>query len=123
MHRIGRTGRAEKEGYAILFSTHKEQEDKKAIEELMKMEIPKLPFPESVAISNELAPEERPIIKNSSPHKRLNIEDGGGAYHEKKEKNQKENLGGSYKREIAAKYKKPKTRGDKVANRRKKKKK
>lgn len=122
MHRIGRTGRAEKVGHAILFSTPKEQESKQAIEALMKTNIPQVPFPEVVPISNELAPEERPIIKNSSPHKKLNLEDGGGAFHEKKEKNQKENLGGSYKRIIAAKYKKPKTRGDKVANRRKKKK-
>ncbi|GAK76634.1 superfamily II DNA and RNA helicase [Nonlabens ulvanivorans] len=33
----------------------------------------------------------------------------------------KVNLGGSYRREIAKKYKKPKTRGDKIANRRRKK--
>ena len=38
----------------------------------------------------------------------------------KKAKNQKENLGGSYKREIKLKYKKPLTRGDKNINRRKK---
>ena len=39
----------------------------------------------------------------------------------KKAKNKKVNLGGSYRREIAKKYKKPKTRGDKNANRRRKK--
>ena len=37
----------------------------------------------------------------------------GTAYHEKKEKNKKVNLGGSYRRTLAAKYKKPKTRGQK----------
>jgi ATP-dependent RNA helicase RhlE len=40
---------------------------------------------------------------------------------EKKPKNRKVNLGGSYKFKIAKKYSKPKTRGDKIANRRKKK--
>ncbi|HET8804349.1 MAG TPA: ATP-dependent helicase, partial [Aequorivita sp.] len=45
----------------------------------------------------------------------------GPAFHEKKEKNQKENQGGSYKRIIKQKYKKPKTRGDKNYNKRNKK--
>lgn len=41
--------------------------------------------------------------------------------HEKKPKNKKVNLGGSYKFKIAKKYSKPKRKGDKFANRRKKK--
>ena len=40
----------------------------------------------------------------------------------KLKKNSKVNLGGSYKFKIAAKYKKPKTRGDKNYNKRNKKK-
>jgi len=40
---------------------------------------------------------------------------------EKKTKNKKVNLGGSYKFKMAKKYAKPKTKGDKIANRRKKK--
>ena len=40
----------------------------------------------------------------------------------KSKKNSKVNLGGSYKFKIAAKYKKPKTRGDKNYNKRNKKK-
>ncbi|MDB4152836.1 hypothetical protein N9605_04610 [Flavobacteriaceae bacterium] len=40
---------------------------------------------------------------------------------EKKPKNRKVNLGGSYKFKIAKKYSKPQRKGDKVANRRKKK--
>ena len=38
----------------------------------------------------------------------------GPAFHEKSEKNLKVNLGGSYKREIKKKYKKPKTRPPKT---------
>ncbi|MBQ0788277.1 MAG: DEAD/DEAH box helicase [Oceanihabitans sp.] len=115
MHRIGRTGRAEREGQSIIFSTEKEQEYIENIEELMQMEIPFVPFPDEVQISDELIEEERPQIKeHNNPHKRLKDEDAPGpAFHEKSEKNSKENLGGSYKFKIAAKYKKPKTRGDK----------
>lgn len=39
----------------------------------------------------------------------------------KSKKNSKVNLGGSYKFKVAAKYKKPKTRGDKNYNKRNKK--
>ncbi|MFC6860266.1 DEAD/DEAH box helicase [Zunongwangia atlantica] len=120
MHRIGRTGRAEKKGHSILFTTEKELEHLKAIEELMKMEVPKMEIPKEVKISNELIPEERPReIEINNPSKPL--DEAGPAFHEKKEKNKKVNLGGSYRREIAKKYKKPKTRGDKNANRRRKK--
>ena len=124
MHRIGRTGRAEHEGHTILFSTENEQEDKAAIEELMAYDIPKLEFPEGVEISERLTPEERPRrIERDNPHTRPADEDAPGpAFHQKSEKNSKENLGGSYRREIAKKYKKPKTRGDKNYNKRNKKK-
>lgn len=124
MHRIGRTGRAEHEGHTILFSTENEQEDKAAIEELMAYDIPKLEFPEDVEISERLTPEERPRrIERDNPHTRPADEDAPGpAFHQKSEKNSKENLGGSYRREIAKKYKKPKTRGDKNYNKRNKKK-
>ncbi len=124
MHRIGRTGRAEHEGKTILFSTEKEQEYKTAIENLMNYEIPKMEFPDDVTISEQLTPDERPKhIERDNPHKRLKDEDAPGpAFHEKSDKNKKENLGGSYRREIAKKYKKPKTRGDKTYNQRNKKK-
>jgi ATP-dependent RNA helicase RhlE len=44
-----------------------------------------------------------------------------GNTHEKSKKNNKINKGGSYKFKIAAKYKKPKTRGDKTFNKKNKK--
>lgn len=124
MHRIGRTGRAEHEGNSILFSTPKEQDDKFAIETLMNYTIPKLKLPDDLEISDRLTPEERPKhIERDNPHKRLKDDEAPGpAFHEKSEKNSKVNAGGSYRREIAAKYKKPKTRGDKTYNLRNKKK-
>ena len=122
MHRIGRTGRAEKEGHTILLSTEKEQESRERLEELMQITIETLDIPESVEISTELIEEERTQIKERyNPIKRRDEDAPGPAFHEKSEKNQKENLGGSYKFKIAAKYKKPKTRGDKNYNRRNKK--
>ncbi|NJX14232.1 DEAD/DEAH box helicase [Tamlana crocina] len=124
MHRIGRTGRVERKGTSITFSTEKEQEHIENIEALMDMQIPVLNMPEAVEISTELIPEERPEIKErNNPTKRSEEDAPGPAFHEKKAKNQKENLGGSYRREIAKKYKKPKTRGDKNYNRRNKKRK
>lgn len=115
MHRIGRTGRAEKLGNSILFYTEKEEESKIAIEALMLYEIPQIAFPADVEISKQLLAEEE--TKISENHNRnLKLEGHGEGFHEKKEKNKKVNLGGSYRRELAKKYKKPKTKGDKNYN-------
>lgn len=123
MHRIGRTGRAERKGHALLFYTEKETEAMERIEALMQMRIPELSIPENVTISTELIEEERPQIKErNNPLKRKEDDEVGPAFHEKKDKNKKVNLGGSYKREITKKYKKPKTRGDKNYNKRNKRK-
>src|SRR5690606_12067335 len=92
MHRIGRTGRAEREGHSIVLSTEKEQESLGKIEALMQMEIPAMEFPENVVISTELIEEEREVIKERNNPLRLGRdEESGAAFHEKSEKNQKEN--------------------------------
>ncbi|MCO6500425.1 MAG: DEAD/DEAH box helicase [Vicingus serpentipes] len=122
MHRIGRTGRAEEEGEAILFFTPKEKGAKKAIEELMDYKIPMVKFPKEVAISEELIPDERPKIEEANYNRNLKLKELSPGFHEKKDKNKKVNLGGSYKRDIKIKYRKPKTKGDKNFNRRNKKK-
>ncbi len=122
MHRIGRTGRAERKGEALVFSTEKEQEAIEGIESLMDMKIPLLELPDMVEISTELIEEERPQIRERyNPTKRRDEDAPGPAFHEKKDKNKKENLGGKYRREISKKYKKPKTRGDKNYNKKRKK--
>ena len=122
MHRIGRTGRAEKQGNSILMTTEAEMESLEKIEALMKMQVPQEELPAEIEISSELIPEEQPkVFEINNPGKKKDENAPGPAFHEKKEKNRKENLRGSYRREIAKKYKKPKTRGDKNANRRKKK--
>ncbi|MEW7279010.1 DEAD/DEAH box helicase [Aquimarina sp. 2201CG1-2-11] len=123
MHRIGRTGRAQKQGTSLVLTTEKEEEYLEIIEDLMEMKVNQLDFPDHITISDELTPEEQPKVKEIyNPHKRPNDEIGA-AFHEKKAKNQKTNQGGSYQREIKKKYKKPKTKGDKTFNLKHKKKK
>lgn len=114
IHRIGRTGRAEQEGTAISFFTEEEADYLGEIEFLMNKEIEVLDLPETVEISTNLIGEEMPKVEPEKTGKKKTItEPSGAAFHEKKEKNSRVNLGGSYRREIAKKYKKPKTRGQK----------
>ena len=114
IHRIGRTGRAAEEGNALTFITPQDAEVMTAITALMDREVPVLEFPAEVLISSKMTEEELPkeIIKPYQK-KRSKEHAPGPAYHEKKEKNKKTNQGGSYRRELAKKYKKPKTRGQK----------
>lgn len=118
MHRIGRSGRAEKKGISILFTAEYEEDHKAAIEELMSMKIDQLPFPESVKVETTLLPEERPVslVQEKDPNRNARKRLTGDAYHEKSEKNSKTNQGGSYRRELEKKYKKPQRRGDKIQN-------
>jgi len=124
IHRIGRTGRANKKGKSVLFSTPKEQNYLEAIEALMQFKIPAQDWPTEVALCPTLLPEEKPKPKeiDTTRNKKMPPEKGA-AFHEKSEKNKKTNQGGSYRRKLAAKYKKPKTRGDKNLNRKRNKKK
>lgn len=121
MHRIGRTGRAEQEGKAILFYTEKEQEHKEGIERLMDMQIPLCDFPEEVEVSQQKIAEERERLVEKNYNRNTKHVQGGEAFHEKSKKNSKTNQGGSYRRELAKKYKKPKKRGAKVSNKKNKK--
>lgn len=115
IHRIGRTGRAEQQGKSVLFYTAKEEEAKDRIETLMSYQIPLIDFPEEVEISNQKTPEERATTGDTkNPNRNYKKVELAPGFHEKKEKNKKTNKGGSYKRELAMKYKKPKTKGDKT---------
>ena len=118
MHRIGRTGRAEHPGQSILFFTPKEEGAREAIESLMAYRIPVSPFPDEVEISKELIPEEKPKGVMPNPHRNQKLAVKGASLHEKSAKNKKTNQGGSYLRK-GKQYKKPQTRGDKIANRKK----
>jgi len=111
IHRIGRTGRARKSGEAIFLFVPGEEEAVLEIEILMQTEIPLEKLSEEVEISKELMPEEKDHSSEKEISRKHKVkEKPGEAFHEKSEKNKKINLGGSYKREIKKKYKKPKTR-------------
>ena len=119
MHRIGRTGRAEQQGKALLFYTPKEEAKKEAIEKLMSFTIPTNDFPVEVVVSSILTAEERPQKKEiNSGHKLVKAEDAGKAFHEKLEKNKLVNQGGSYKNKLLAKYKKPRRKSNKGTKKR-----
>jgi ATP-dependent RNA helicase RhlE len=117
MHRIGRTGRADKKGVAITFITKTDTEYKKAIETLMGRKIPPISMPDEVEVSKTLTVDEIPQVKMknilvSLPKK----EEGGAAFHEKKDKNKKVNQKIRRKEAMKIKYGKPKTRGQKKKN-------
>jgi ATP-dependent RNA helicase RhlE len=119
MHRIGRTGRAAELGNSILFFTEKEAPYKEAIEALMNMGIPMSDFPTEVEISYALAPEETPKDPNAIIPLSLTPQKGA-AFHEKSAKNSKTNTTrGERKKRRESKHKKPISRGDKFANRKK----
>jgi ATP-dependent RNA helicase RhlE len=114
IHRIGRTGRFDKKGVAIVFIGEKDKERLAAIESLMKMEIPRMLLPEGLEISTLLTEDEKPkvymkVIPVNVPKKG----EGGGAFHDKLEKNKKVNVIVSHADRMKKKYGKPKTRGAK----------
>jgi len=108
IHRIGRTGRADKKGVAIAFVTEKEQKALDAIEALMKYEIPALALPEELEISDVLTEDEKPKVYMKTDLIKLpKREEGGGAFHEKSAKNKKVNIKIKHSDKMKAKYGKP----------------
>jgi ATP-dependent RNA helicase RhlE len=114
IHRIGRTGRADKKGIAIAFITEKEEKNLAAIEALMKYEVPITALPEDLEISNVLTEDEKPkIFMKTDLIKLPKREDGGGSHHEKSAKNSKVNRKVRHSDKMKEKYGKPKKRGKK----------
>src|SRR5690606_6368452 len=100
IHRIGRTGRADKDGKSISFFTEKEEPLVLDIEILMDKALEVLSFPEAVKINpTKIASEQDEVVmKNAHTVK---IVEGGGAFHEKKEKKQERKLGRTTQKEPA----------------------
>ena len=97
MHRIGRTGRADKTGVAISLISPSEVEPKIEVELLMNTEIKELPIPEDLKIEERYLDFEKEKKKMKFLLKTPKKE-GGEAFHKKKDKNAKVNLGGPGKR-------------------------
>ncbi len=108
IHRIGRTGRADRKGISLTFVTEKEKESFDKIETLMHYTVPVMPLPEDLIISDILTEDEMPKVKMKTflvkPPKK---EDVGPAFHQKSAKNSKVNVHISHKDKMMKKYGKP----------------
>jgi len=121
MHRIGRTGRIDKKGVALTFLLKEDSEKRKLAEALMNHKISLMGMPEEVEISEEIRDFELPEVKMKNVLVDLiDINEGGGAFHEKAGKNKKVNQKVRRVEAMKIKYGKPKTRGDKSQNSKKK---
>jgi ATP-dependent RNA helicase RhlE len=98
IHRIGRTGRADKEGTAISMVSPQEEEILIEAELLMEKELTALELPDYIEISEKKLDFEKDRRKFKTIGKPINREERGDAFHEKKDKNKKVNLGGPGKR-------------------------
>ncbi len=109
IHRIGRTGRADKKGIAINFITEKEKSLLTAIEALMKYRVPIEPVPVNLIVSDELTEDEKPKIfmKTDAIKPKKRDDDAGPAFHEKSAKNSKVNTIVRHKDRMMKKYGKP----------------
>jgi ATP-dependent RNA helicase RhlE len=111
IHRIGRTGRADKKGIAINFVTRLEYPLQEAVEDLMQYLIPVVELPEALVISEELTEEELPVVNMKTIQ--VKLPKHGRGFHEKKEKNKKVNVKVTRDEAMRKKYGKPITKGRK----------
>ena len=114
IHRIGRTGRADKKGIAITFITEREKPQLEIIETLMRYDVPLLSLPENLVVSDVLTEDEIPKVFMKTYQVRIpKKEEVGPAFHEKSAKNSKVNFVVTRKDRMMKKYGKPITRGQK----------
>ena len=96
IHRIGRTGRADKSGIAISLIGPNEEEIMIEAEMLMEKEITFMAMPSTVEVATRLLEFEKDKKKMKVILKTNKLE-GGASFHEKAKKNTKVNLGGPSK--------------------------
>jgi ATP-dependent RNA helicase RhlE len=96
IHRIGRTGRADKSGIAISLISPREEEIMIEAEMLMDKELTFLSMPKTVVIAERLLEFEKDKKKLKVILKTNKLE-GGASFHEKAKKNTKVNFGGPSK--------------------------
>ena len=114
IHRIGRTGRADKNGLALTFVTEKDNSALKVIETLMQKELEFASIPAEVDLTEELLEFEKPkLVVPGKPIKLPKRENVGASFHEKKAKNKKVNVRYNHKKAMQEKYGKPKKKGGK----------
>lgn len=84
VHRIGRTGRANRTGEAITFMTIADEYHIRKIEKLIRMEIPREPLPEEVKIEPTPFDERQTMLREIDNQKKREDPTFKGAFHEKK---------------------------------------
>lgn len=97
IHRIGRTGRADKSGIAISLISPREEEIMIEAEVLMEKEIQFIPMPTTVEVAVRLLEFEKDKKKQMKFLLKKPKLEGGASHHEKIAKNKKVNLGGPSK--------------------------
>lgn len=114
IHRIGRTGRQDKEGQAISFVSEKDREFFGQIEAFMNKKVAISEFPDEVELSELILEFEKPqVAMKNTLVKAPSKDEAGPAFHEKKAKNKKVNVRYNHKKAMQEKYGKPKKRGSK----------
>jgi len=113
IHRIGRTGRQDKEGNAISFLTEKDKDLFGRIEEFMNKKVEIQDFPDQAELSELVLDFEKPQVAMKNTLVKSPKNQAGPAFHEKKDKNKKVNVRYNHKKAMLEKYGKSKKKGNK----------
>jgi ATP-dependent RNA helicase RhlE len=113
IHRIGRTGRADKLGEAISLVSNIDADHWQRVVDHLGASPDAKEVPEAVEISDQLTDDEMPKVQMKNVLAQVPKIQEGSAYHEKKASNKKVNRKISHKEKMMTKYGKPKTRGAK----------
>ncbi|MCF2489778.1 DEAD/DEAH box helicase [Dyadobacter sp. CY347] len=84
VHRIGRTGRANRIGQAITFMTMADEYHIQKIEKMIRMEIPRMQLPDDLEIASTPVTERQDMLREIDNQKRREDPTFLGAFHEKK---------------------------------------
>ncbi|AKD57780.1 DEAD/DEAH box helicase [Spirosoma radiotolerans] len=87
VHRIGRTGRANRSGEAITFLTKAEEYHVQKIERIIRMTIPRQPLPPEVEVTETPFEEEQAMLREIDEQRRKEDPTFLGAFHDKKTTN------------------------------------
>jgi ATP-dependent RNA helicase RhlE len=114
LHRIGRTGRQDKNGEAISFVAPRDKVYFSSFQELLPEPLTIESFPTEVEYSDSILAFEKEEVKMKNTLVKLpRKEDVGPAFHEKKDKNKKVNVRYNHKKAMQEKYGKSKKKGSK----------
>lgn len=114
IHRIGRTGRYDKNGEAISFVAPRDEVALGNIQRYLQTPLELQALPDEIEVSEVILEFEKPEVKMKNVLVKLpKRDDVGPAFHEKKDKNKKVNVRYNHKKAMQEKYGKPKKRGSK----------